>query len=206
MPASTFLSKIKGRKNADAPTDWHDWPEWRRAQEQAESIRSQSAQAVVDHAAAQDAVADLRTAVERVEVAVLLGDAAPEVAEGVRAQLQAAEQTVTEAARKVERFEAATRAMDGRRERLAQELRQQFCEQWLAAYRRELASAARATLAAAAAHDRLALLWVKAGEDAPTCQVPGPVPQLLQNARVSAVTPWLAAVRAFGVNDSGASQ
>jgi len=101
MPASTFLSKIKGRKNADALTDWHEWPEWRRAQDHAESIRAQSAQAVVDHCAAESAVADLRTAVERAEVSVLLGDAAPDVAEGVRAQLKAAEQTVAEAARMI---------------------------------------------------------------------------------------------------------
>jgi len=205
MPATTFLSKIKGRKNADALTDWHDWPEWRRAQEHAESIRAQSAQAAVDHAAAEAAMADLRTAVERAEVSVLLGDAPPDVAEGVRAQLQAAEQTVTETARRVERFEAATREMDGRLEHLAQELRQQFREQWLTAYRRELASANRATLAAASAHERLTELWVKGGEDAAASQAPGPLlPLLLKNTSMSAVAPWLAAVRAFGASESGA--
>jgi hypothetical protein len=206
MPAPTFLSRIKGRKNADALTDWHDWPEWRRAQERADSVRAQSAQAAVDHAAAQAAVADLRTTVERAEVSVLLGDAAPEVAEGVRAQLQAAEQTVTEAALRVVRFEAATRVMDARLEGLAQELRQQFCDQWLAAYRRELASANRATLAAAATHERLAELWVKAGEDAALTQAPGPLLQLLKNSSISAIAPWLAAVRAFGVSEPGAKE
>jgi hypothetical protein len=206
MPASTFLSKIKARKNADALTDWHEWPEWRRAQEHAESVRAQSAQAAVDHAAAEAAVADLRTAVERAEVSVLLGDAAPEVAEGARAQLQAAEQTVTEAARRVERFEAATRVLDVRLERLAQDLRRQFREQWLTAYRRELASANRATLAAASAHERLAQLWLKGGEDTATSQAPGPLLQLLKNGSVSAIAPWLAAVRVFGSSESGATE
>jgi len=206
MPASTFLSKIKGRKNADALTDWHEWPQWRRAQEHAESIRAQSAQAVVDHCAAESAVADLRTAVERAEVSVLLGDAAPDVAEGVRAQLKAAEQTVTEAARRVERFEAATREMDARLERVEQDLRQRFRQQWLAAYRGELAHATRATLAAAAAHERLAELWVKAGDDAATSQAPGPLLPLVQNGPMSAIAPWLAAVRTFEMSDSGASK
>jgi hypothetical protein len=206
MPIPTFLSKIKGRKNADALIDWRDWPEWRRVQEHAESIRAQSAQAAVDHAAAEAVVADLRSAVERAEVSVLLGDAAPEVAEGVRAQLQVAERTVTEAARRVERFEAATRELNGRLERLEQDLRQQFRERWLTAYRHELASANRATLAAASAHERLAQLWVKAGEDAATSQAPGPLLQLLTNGSMSAIAPWLAAVRAFEVNDSGATE
>jgi hypothetical protein len=200
------LSTIRRRKNTDALTDWHDWPEWRRAKERADSVRAQSAQAAVDHAAAQAAVADLRAVVERAEVSALLGDLAPEVAEGARAQLQTAEQTLAEAARRVERFEAATREMDIRLERLEQDLRQQFHEQWLRAYRHELASANRATLAAASAHERLGQLWVKAGEDAATSQAPGPLLQLLTNGAMSAIAPWLAAVRAFGANDSGARE
>jgi hypothetical protein len=96
--------------------------------------------------------------------------------------------------------------MDGRLERLAQDLRQQFREQWLTAYRGELGNATRATLAVAAAHQRLAELWVKGGEDAATSQAPGPLLPLVQDGPMSAIAPWLAAVRAFEVNDSGASE
>jgi hypothetical protein len=96
--------------------------------------------------------------------------------------------------------------MDARLEHLAQELRQQFREQWLTTYRRELASANRATLAAASAHERLAQLWVKAGEDAATSQAPGPLLQLLKNGPLSAIAPWLVAVRTFEMSDSGASK
>jgi hypothetical protein len=73
-------------------------------------------------------------------------------------------------------------------------------------YRRELGSANRATLAAASAHERLAQLRVKAGEDAATSQAPGPLLQLLTSGSMSGIAPWLAAARAFGVSDSGASE
>jgi hypothetical protein len=46
----------------------------------------------------------------------------------------------------------------------------------------------------------------KAGEDAAASQAPRPLLQLLKNGAVSTVVPWLAAVRAFGVNDSRASE
>jgi hypothetical protein len=58
----------------------------------------------------------------------------------------------------------------------------------------------------AAAHQRLAELWVKGGEDAATSHAPGPLLPLLENGSMSAIAPWLAAVRAFKVNGSGASE
>jgi hypothetical protein len=76
----------------------------------------------------------------------------------------------------------------------------------LTAYRRELASVNRATLAAASAHERLAQLWVKAGEDAAASQAPEPLLQLLTNGSMCGIAPWLAVVRTFGVSDSGASE
>jgi len=115
MPAAaaSLLSKIKGRKRAQAPTDWHEWPEWRRTEAQAETIRARAAQAIADRAVARDAVAELRAAVEQAEISALLGDVAPDTGDGVRGQLHAAEQGLVEAARRADRLTAAARAMDG---------------------------------------------------------------------------------------------
>jgi hypothetical protein len=208
MPAAaaSLLSKIKGRKRAQAPTDWHEWPEWRRTEAQAETIRAQAAQAIADHAVARDTVADLRAAVEQAEVSALLGDVAPDAADGVRGQLHAAEQGLVEAARRADRLTAAARAMDGRLERLAQELEQRFRELWLLAYRDELADAARATRAVAAAHERLNQLWARGAGVAADAETPGPLPHFLQDAPGSAIGSWLAAVRAFGAEGQEGQQ
>ena len=201
MPGATLLQRMKGRKNAQTVTDWRTWPEWCQAQEQAERIRNQSTQAATDQAAAEATVAELRAAVERAEVAVLLGDATADAADALRVQLQAAERAVVESARKADRLAAATREMDARLERLAQELEQRFREQWLLAYGHELADAARATRAAASAHERLAQLWAQGAGAAANAQTPGPLPHFLQDAPGSAIASWLAAVRAFGAEE-----
>ena len=144
---------------------------------------------------------ELRAAVERAEVALLLGDATADVADALREQLLAAEVAVVETAGRADRLAAATREMDARLERLAQELELRFREQWLLAYRHELADAARSTRAAAVAHERLAQLWARGAGVAANAQTPGPLPHLLQDAPGSAIASWLVAVRAFGAED-----
>jgi chaperonin cofactor prefoldin len=147
-------------------TDWREGAEWRRAQEQIEDIRRQSNESRAEDTRASAMVSELREAVERTEVAAILGDVTTDAATDVGARLNVAERAQADAQRRVERLAAAERELASRVERLAADLRQQYAAQWRVIYQDELAVAARATRAAMEAHQRLADLWNKDAETA----------------------------------------
>jgi hypothetical protein len=197
----SLVSRIRGRKAASAavPTDWREWPEWRQVNDQENAIRAQAGVAESDLQAAQEALTALRADLDRADLAAILGDAPGHAAEAFSSALPAAERAVAEAARRVERFAAAGREMEIRRERVRGELTARFREAWRLGYRVALERAAHAANDAALEQEQLATLWVLGAEhQAATPDTPGPLPALRPAS--SAIAPWLAAVRASGVD------
>jgi uncharacterized protein YhaN len=202
-----LAARLRGRKAASAsvPTDWRVWPEWQRAQEQATRIKTEAAAANTDFVEAKERLAGIQAERDEADLAAILGDAPGDAAEILSASLPGAERAVTDAGRRLERFEAASREMDVRLAQLGAELEARFRAEWRSAYLAALAHAGLAANDAASAQEQLATLWTLGGpehaaEHAGAAALPGPTPTLRLGHARSVISPWLAAVRACGVD------
>jgi hypothetical protein len=198
-----LAARLRGRKAASpsVPTDWRRWPEWQRAQEQAARIKTEAVTANADLVQAKERLAGVQAERDEADLATILGDAPGEAAEILTASLPGAERAVTDAGRRLERFEAATHEMDVRLTRLRAELEERFRAEWRTAYLTALAHAGVAANDAASAQEQLATLWTLAGsEHAVASALPGPTAALMLGNTASVISPWLAAVRACGVD------